>query len=68
MNSNFLRREALCKFLVEEILFGDLTLEQERAAHRAYHKLQIKNCEEIKYLLSKKKRRRQYEVFESKSA
>lgn len=37
-------REAICLWLVEEILFGNLTAEQEQAAYRTYHKLQVRNC------------------------
>lgn len=37
-------REELCRWLVREILFGNLTPEQEQAAYRTYHKLQMKNC------------------------
>lgn len=37
-------REAICIWLVKEILFGNLSMEEERAAYRAYHKLQMKNC------------------------
>lgn len=36
-------REAICLWLVEEILFGNLTPEQEQAAYRTYHRLQMKN-------------------------
>ena len=37
-------REELCRWLVKEILFGNLTPEQEQAAKSLYHKLQMKNC------------------------
>lgn len=39
-------REAICLWLVEEILFGNFTPEQEQAASRIYHRLQMKNLEE----------------------
>lgn len=41
------RREALCLWLVDEMLFQNLTPKQLLAARRAYHKLQMKNCKEI---------------------
>lgn len=37
-------REEFCIWLVKKILFGNLTPEQEQAAYRTYHKLQLKNC------------------------
>ena len=36
------RREGLCTWLVKEMLFGNLTPEQEQVAQRAYHDLQMK--------------------------
>jgi len=44
MTRNQRLREAICLWLVEEIFFGNLTPEQEQAAYRTYHRLQLKNC------------------------
>lgn len=46
MIQDYLRREALCKWLVKEILFGNLSPPQERAAQRVYHNLQMNNSKE----------------------
>ena len=62
------RREELCIWLVKEILFGNLTPEQEQAAHRVYRKLQMKNCAELEFLSPINHRRKTYEAFKSKSA
>ena len=37
-------REELCRWLVRQILFGNLTPKQEQAARQTYHNLQMKNC------------------------
>ena len=61
-------REELCRMFVRRAMTRDISPTELAATHRVIHKLEMKNCTEMKSLSSINKRRKQYEISQGKSA